>query len=53
LKTKANPQRKKKWLVFKSKKSRYTAPQRNLEEESSVFDQAEDWVLVHDEDEMN
>ena len=52
LKTKANPQRKKKWLVFKSKNSRYTTPQRNLEEDSSVFDQAEDWVLVHDEDEM-
>ena len=52
MKTKANLHKKRKWLVFKSKDGRYDTPQKNLEDNDSVFNQAEDWVLVHDEDEV-
>ena len=47
MKGKANSQKKRKWLVFESKDSRYNTPQKNLEEENSVLNRAEDWVLVH------
>ncbi len=52
LETKAKtPKRKKSWLVFKSKDGKYKKPQEELEDDSSVFHKAADWMLVHDEDE--
>ena len=50
---KANKKSKKNrdWLVFKSKSSKYNIPPEKLEEVYSIFDRANDWVLVHDEDE--
>ena len=52
MKTRGGRKKKRNWLVFKSKESRYDIPQRNLEENVSVIDQAEDWVLIHDEDDV-
>ena len=42
---------KKKWLAFRSKDGKYKTPHKKWEGEIRALDQAEDWTLVHDEDE--